>query len=38
MRRYNPEQDVEGNDIPPPPGSPAAQFEKECAAHPGICD
>ena len=37
MRRYNPEQDVEGNDIPPPPGSPAAQFEKECAAHPGIC-
>lgn len=38
LRRYDPEQDVEGNDIPPPPGSPAAQFEKQCAVHPGICD
>jgi hypothetical protein len=34
---YDPEQDVEGNDLPPPPGSPAAQFEQECAAHPVIC-
>ena len=38
VHRYDQEQDVEGNDIPPPPGSPAAQFEKECAEHPVICD
>jgi hypothetical protein len=31
------EQDVEGNDVPPPPGSPAEQFEQECEAHPEIC-
>lgn len=35
---YDPEQDVEGNDIPPPPGSPAEKFEKACAENPGICD
>jgi hypothetical protein len=35
---HDPQRDVEGNDIPPPPGSPAAQFEKECAQHPVICD
>jgi hypothetical protein len=34
---YDPEKDVEGHDIPPPPGSPAEQFEKECAENPGIC-
>jgi hypothetical protein len=37
VRRYDPERDVEGNDLPPPPGSPAAKFEKECAEHPVIC-
>jgi hypothetical protein len=34
---YDPEQDVPGNDIPPPPGSPQAQFEQECAQNPEIC-
>jgi hypothetical protein len=34
---YDPEQDVEGHDIPPPKGSPAEQFEKECAENPEIC-
>jgi hypothetical protein len=34
---YDPEKDVEGHDIPPPPGSPAEQFEKECAENPEIC-
>jgi hypothetical protein len=38
VREHDPQPDVEGNDIPPPPGSPAAQFEKECAEHPVICD
>ena len=38
VRDHDPQRDVEGNDIPPPPGSPAAQFEKECAEHPVICD
>jgi hypothetical protein len=36
-RRYNPELDVEGNDLPPPPGSPAAKFEQHCIEHPAIC-
>ena len=34
---YDPEQDVEGNDLAPPKGSPAEQFEKECKENPGIC-
>ncbi len=34
---YDPEQDVPGHDIPPPPGSPQEQFEQECAENPGIC-
>jgi hypothetical protein len=32
------EQDTEENDTPPPPGSPAEQFEQECEQHPEICD
>jgi hypothetical protein len=32
-----PEEDTEENDVPPPPGSPAEQFEQECEAHPEIC-
>jgi hypothetical protein len=32
------EQDTEENDLPPPPGSPAEQFEQECEQHPEICD
>lgn len=38
VRRYDPEKDVEGNDLPPPPGSPAAKFEKQCSERPTICD
>jgi hypothetical protein len=30
--------DREGNDIPPPPGSPAARFEEFCRQNPGACD
>jgi hypothetical protein len=30
--------DREGNDIPPPPGSPAARFERFCRQNPGACD
>ena len=37
MGRHDSEQDVEGNDLLPPPGSPAEQFEKQCSAHPEIC-
>jgi hypothetical protein len=35
---YDPEQDSPENDIPPPPGSPAEQFEQECEQNPEICD
>jgi hypothetical protein len=35
---YNPTlPDSATNDVPPPKGSPQAQFEKECAKHPGTC-
>jgi hypothetical protein len=30
--------DSEGNDIAPPPGSPAAKFEQYCRDHPAACD
>jgi hypothetical protein len=30
--------DREGNDIPPPPGSPAARFERFCRQNPAACD
>jgi hypothetical protein len=30
--------DSAGNDIPPPPGSPAARFERFCRQNPGACD
>jgi hypothetical protein len=30
-------EDTEQNDLPPPPGSPAEQFEQECEANPEIC-
>jgi hypothetical protein len=30
--------DRAGNDIPPPPGSPAARFERFCRQNPGACD
>jgi hypothetical protein len=32
------EQDTEENDIPPPPGSPAEEFEQQCEQNPEICD
>jgi hypothetical protein len=32
------EDDTEEHDVPPPPGSPAEQFEQECEAHPEICE
>ena len=35
---YDPEQDIEGNDLPPPPGSPQEQFEQACEANPDACD
>jgi hypothetical protein len=34
---HDPEEDTEENDVPPPPGSPAEQFEQECEANPEIC-
>jgi hypothetical protein len=35
---YDPEQDSPENDVPPPPGSPAEQFEQECEQNPEICE
>jgi hypothetical protein len=29
--------DVEGNDVPPPPGSPAERFERTCERNPREC-
>jgi hypothetical protein len=37
MGRHDSEHDVEGSDLPPPPGSPAEQFEQQCSLHPAIC-
>jgi hypothetical protein len=37
VNEHDPEQDTEQNDLPPPPGSPAEQFEQECEANPEIC-
>jgi hypothetical protein len=34
---HDTEEDTEENDVPPPPGSPAEQFEQECEANPEIC-
>ena len=34
--RHDSEQDVQGNDLLPPPGSPAEQFEQQCSTHPEI--
>jgi hypothetical protein len=34
---YNPEQDTAQNDIEPPEGSPAAEFEEQCEKHPESC-
>jgi cell division protein FtsN len=33
-----PPEDSEENDIPPPAGSPAEQFEQACEENPEICD
>lgn len=35
---YDPEQDTEENDLPPPAGSPQEQFEQACDENPGLCD
>jgi hypothetical protein len=36
--KYDSEKDVEGHDIPPPPGSPAEKFEQACDQDPALCD
>jgi hypothetical protein len=36
--RYNPNlPDSATNDVPPPNGSPQAQFEQQCRQHPSAC-
>jgi hypothetical protein len=35
---YDPEQDTEENDTPPPAGGPQEQFEQFCEDNPGACD
>lgn len=35
---YDPEQDTEEHDIPPPKGSPAEKFEQYCEQYPEACD
>jgi hypothetical protein len=37
-KRYNPNlPDSATNDVPPPKGSPQAQFEQQCRQHPSAC-
>jgi hypothetical protein len=37
-RSYNPNRpDSPTNDVPPPKGSPQAQFEQQCQKHPAAC-
>ena len=37
-KTYNPNlPDSATNDVPPPQGSPQAQFEQQCAKHPAAC-
>jgi hypothetical protein len=33
-----PQRDEPGNDVPPPPGSPAERFEQDCERNPALCE